>query len=269
MTYAVPQAPAVPPDIDLLARQHGLGSLRAVYEANKRTRLLVASGVLALIFVAIGVGTLFSSATPPSQRYPIGAVLIGIPLALFLVVLVNSPVFSSKTRTRRFYLFEHGYVQVGRRGTDARSFGSVMSIYQSIVQTRVNGINSGTNYTYRLAFADGATAKLTTWTANMAQLGPVLMREVAQAQVPRIAAALDAGKPVSFGPFDITRDGLITGGRITPWSSIPAVSLERGFLRVSQGVPGQKKYPNLVYIQASKVANLYAFLHVADKLRGQ
>jgi hypothetical protein len=269
MTYAAPPVAPVPPEVDMLARQHGLGNLRGVYQPNKRTRILVASGVLALVFIAIGLGTLGSSATPPSQRYPLAAVFIALPLVLFLAVLWNSPVLSAKVRERRFYLYDHGYVQLGRRGPEAHRFESVVSIYQAIVQTRVNGVSTGTNYTYRLAFADGSTAKLTTWTANMTELGPVLMREVAKAQVPRIAAALDAGQPVSFGPFDVTRDGVVTRGTLTPWSQIPAVSLNRGYLRISAGVPGQKKYPNLVVTQASKVANLYAFLHLADQLRAR
>jgi hypothetical protein len=150
-----------------------------------------------------------------------------------------------------------------------RPFGSVMSIYQAITTTRVNGISTGTNYSYKLAFADGSTAKLTTWTANMAELGPLLMREVATAQVPRIVAALQAGQPVSFGPFDITRDGVITNGRITPWSSIANVSLNNGYLRINQGAPGQKPTASVVNVPAAKVANLYAFLHIADQLRAQ
>jgi hypothetical protein len=256
-------APApLPPDVAQLAHAHDLGAWRDTFPPNKRWRIIVSTG---LLFAMALIFTLVFAAGPVEGAQIMVVIDLGLA-GLFLWALLSSPVVSAAARARQFYMFERGYVHVGRSGPQAYRWDQVREVYQEIVQTRYNGINTGTNYRYRLEFTDGRQAKYNTMSADMSRFGPVIQTEVSQAQLPLAWQAIQAGQTLAFGPFAITGGGISYGHKeALPWSAIRSVDIAQGTVRVLQ--PGKM----LAYgsANAKAIPNLYTFLALTHKLTGR
>lgn len=249
-----------PPEVEAVARQFQLGTLGRVFEANKRWRPIIGLGSLALIFGAMAGVTLVSAA-PPGVAIGMGVVALAA-LAGTVLVALGSPMFSAAARGYRFYVFAEGYIRVTKAGPVARRWDQITAVYQSVKEIFVNGISTGTTYTYQLQFTDGTQTKLTMHSTDLKTFGPLLMGEVERVQVPMAMAALRAGQPVAFGAFVLAPAGMsIKGKPPVPWPDIKGIDIARGYVRIARA----GKFMATT-IAAEKVPNLYTFLTIAGQL---
>lgn len=261
-------APAdVPPGVTQLASQWGLGAYLQAYPPHRRVRFLVISGVLFAIFGLIALGTATTNPNPQQTGRATGVVIMGLLAALalagFIVAFLFSPVTSKQARNQKIYIFEQGYIQVSRKAATAYRWDRVAALYQEIVTVRYNGISTGTQYRYKIEFADGRVHKLNTFTANMPLLGPVLQAEVAKVQVPQAFAMMRAGQWVNFGPFAVSGAGLVVGNNPpVPWAEVTSLQVFNGRVLLSRA----NTRGRLANAQASKIPNLRTFLVVVDQL---
>jgi hypothetical protein len=256
----------VPPEVASQAAAHDLGAYRQAFDPAKRLRLIIPLAVLAVIFGLIAAtGLAGSSSSQTSMGTATGIVVLALLVTIAWMVLTG-PIGSATARARKFYVFERGYVHVGKQGVEVYRWDAVRAVYQAITRTRYNGISTGTQYAYRLFFNDGRQVKLTGLTTHMAAFGPVIAQAVATAQLPHAWQALQAGQPLTFGSFVVTRGGIAVG-RKPPlaWPDVKAVEMSGGVVRVVQ----QGKMLGYGSSQAKDVPNLYTFLAVVQQLNGR
>jgi len=134
MTQLAP--PALPPDKATVALAHDLGAHRNTFAPNKRLRIIIPFALLVVLFVIITAVL----APAAGSNWLVLAVMFGSFVALFLAGLVyglvTSPLVSARVRARKIYVFERGFVHVGRDGTDVCRWDAVRTVWQSIVQMR-------------------------------------------------------------------------------------------------------------------------------------
>ena len=254
----------VPPDVATLALAHDLGAHHDTFPPNKRLRIIIPFAILVVLFL------LMTAVLAPAagSNWLVLAVMFGFFVALFLAGLVyglvTSPLVSARVRARKTYVFERGFVHVGRDGTEVCRWDAVRTVWQTIVQMVYNGISTGTNYAYRLQLADGRLLKLNTMSTDMATFGPLIQHEVANAQLPQAFQAIKAGQTLAFGPLAVSSGGIAVGGKAgLPWNEVKDVQLVQGAVRVMQ--QGKKV---LAYgsVQASNVPNLGTFMALTRQL---
>jgi hypothetical protein len=274
-TTDVSAAP-LPPAVAQLASQWGLGALRQVFPPHRRLRFLLLSGGFFALMGLLAVLLAVSDPSPDAagQANQDGGLIFMVVLAVvalagFVAALRFSPITARQVRDRKIYVFENGYVQVTSSAAAAYRWDRIAAIFQEIFTVRYNGVSTGTQYRYRIEFADGRKAKLNTFTADMSKLGPVLQEETAKVQVPHAFAMMRAGQWVNFGPFALSGAGLVVHDKPpVPWAEVSTLQLFNGRIFVSRANT-RGRYAN---IQASKVPNLATFLVVARQLiasRGQ
>lgn len=249
----------LPPAVSQLATTYQLGPHLTTLPPHKRWRFIIAIGVLGSFSVLAGVLLAFGTTGDP--LYPLAlagaAVLIIAPVGFFVWSLTTSPVFSSKARTWNVYVFEQGYVRVSRNGAAAYRWDAAQSVYQQIVETRVNGISGGTQYRYRISFSDGRVEKLTTWVTDMRTFGPLVQNEIAKVQVPQAWQMLQAGQTIGFGDFGLSGAGLtVRGSGGLPWSEIREMQVVAGNVRIMR----HGKRLAFATVQVKRIPNLYTFL---------
>jgi len=260
-----PMSSQMPGEVAQLAQAGQLGAPVAVFPPGKRWRLVGWLGVLALLFsvatVGVGATTSGQEGSDPLVTWLVVGGICLVLIALALWPAVTGPLLSMKARERKFYVFQHGFVHVGRSATQGYRFDAVSELRALINKVYYNGISTGTNYKFTVHFADGRVLKLNTFSTDMAEFGPLLQRAVANSQVPRFAQHLQSGGTLRFGKILMTATGLATDRKpLLPWSEVSGVNLHQGFLFVNQ----QGKRLAWAKAKGAETPNLYAFLALAD-----
>jgi hypothetical protein len=256
-----PGVAQLPPEVARLAASHAMGEFRQAFPPSKRLRLIVPLIVLALIFGGLGIAGAASAGSPAGAiAFALG--FAGIPLALLLWALFTSPLVSGAARRRVVYVFEHGFVQVTRKGPVANRWDAMRFVYQEIVNIRAYGISTGTNYKFTITMTDGRKVKLTHLTTDMAALGPVIQTGVAAAQVPRAIEVLRQGQIIYFGEIGLSVEGITVNQKEpVPWAE-SGVNVAQGYVRVFRA---GKRMP-VGNVAAKKIPNLATFLTLVDRL---
>lgn len=254
-------AAPVPPEVSQLAITHQLGAHRLTLPAAKRLRLILAVGILGLIFGLFGVVIAISEqGITRTLAWAFSAVLV----ILVGWAVSTSPIVSKAARARQFYLYEHGFVHPGKKGTEVYRYDGVRELWAAIVVNKVNGISTGAQYRYKLIFADNRELKLNNYSTDMERFGAILQHEVARVQVPAWQPTLDAGQTLHFGPLSVSRAGIqVRGKSPVPWSEVTDVTVDRGYVRVRKA----GKFLPLGSPKAADVPNLGTFLAFTARLR--
>lgn len=239
-----------------LVSGHGLGPLRAVHRPARHNALVV----LGTLIILIPVPFLFSGSATPA------ALLLAVLLwPLGVLLTLKSPAINHDLARHRVYVHDNGFVHVGKRNSaDVYRWDQITTVYQSIVNTRYNGISTGTRYLYTITRADGKTAKLTQAFEDIGRLGRAISLRVSEAQLPAVKAALAEGQKLWFGDIFVDSASVGTDRRAVPWTSISDVQIRNGQISLVQ----KGKFLPLTRTRAAKVPNLPLFLHLARTLQG-
>ena len=228
----------IPANVSALAAGANLGELRAVEAPRKLGWFII------IINVILGLITAF--------------VIVGLWV---LWMVAKNPRFSRKQAAKRVYLFDNGFVYAEADDQlTAYRWDQIVTVYQSIRTTRVNGVKTATRYAYTIARVDGVSVTLTNLFGRIAQIGQWICNRTCEAQLPQAVAAVEQGQTLHFGALAVSANGLTVRGVEVPWHS-GSIRLQNGFVSVKRA--GTMK--PLRGVQATEVPNLYVLLSLTAK----
>lgn len=181
-------------------------------------------------------------------------------------------------RSLRVLVYSWGLIRLDGDDEDRVAWEEIDRLYQKITKVIRNGQHTVTGYTYTLGLGDGRSVKLAstmvadqemrskaaplreavpgqTTHLSFEQLGRKIKAEVAHVRLPEIAACLQAGEAVSFGPLRVTPAGLSKGRHVLRWDEIKDV-------RVSDGIVSFKKEGQWLAwkkVAVEKIPNYFLF----------
>ncbi len=186
----------------------------------------------------------------------------------------------------RVYEFEAGLVcQPAGQPPVAFRFDQITSVLQSSIRHYVNGIYTHTTFYYLLIYEGGATmrfggeyreeALVPGWAkklpgvtkhlgdALLPALGRAVCDYVSRARLPGALEALARGESLPFGDITVSAEGVQGETGVIPWSSIRAVEVKDGSVRIR---PEGRSRP-LSSAPVGTVPNLPLFMTLVERLR--
>ena len=258
MSQATPQAhddKQLLATIGQAATQADLGRHQAAYPAVQPNLNLGCVGVATVVLVGAAVAFAVTG-------YPAVSFIALAPLVVILFIPVYSHRVATKNKGARLDLFERGLISVYQGQLRVFRYDST-TVLQNIVRHLRNGVHTHTTYAYTLTAASGESFVLKGGYVKPAEWGPAIQQAVTQVQLPRAAAALDAGQRLTFGDIWITRDGVGSGSKSARWPEIEEVRVRDGFVTIK--VAG--KWLGLSRTAVSAIPNFFVFQILAEQLR--
>ena len=246
----------LPRELLMLASAQNLGRLCVVCRPAKHIGYLVLFVVLGLLPLVFLFGPAWIG----------GIFLGGLLWPLAALGLMRNPVIVRSLDKKRIYFYDQGFVHSDGKGQlDVYRWDQIPAVFQRIVQTRYNGVPTGTQYLYTVTRFDGKTVKLTNFWEGVAELGREVNLRVSQVQLPAMQEALARGHNVQFGDIIVNAGGVSGKRGSAPWSEISRVAVRNG--QVSLVRAG--KFLPLSSTPASSIPNLPLFLHLATTYQQQ
>lgn len=157
--------------------------------------------------------------------------------ALVLSSLFGSLAFVSVRQLWRyggstFALHAGGIVAHLRGGTTVLRWEDVARWYAQVQRVAVNGVPARTVRIYRFVAADGREIKLMGVYERVDEIFARIEAELVRRKLPVATADFDAGTPLVFGPFVVSRDGISQKKRTIAWNDVESVGVSAGVLRV-------------------------------------
>ncbi|HEV2636874.1 MAG TPA: DUF6585 family protein [Actinocrinis sp.] len=238
-----------------LVMSTGLGIPRTVYRPARQINLLV----LGIVNILVPIPFLFTAAAA------VGLVLAALLWPLGVLVLLRSPLINRGLAQSRVYVHDNGFIHARKADSmEAFRWDQITTVYQSIVNTRYNGVSTGTKYMYTITRADGRTVKLTQAFEGIGHLGRSISVKVAEAQLPATKAALAEGQKLWFGDVFVDSASVGTSRKTVPWSAVSDLQVRNGQISFVQ----TGKFLPLTRTRAAQIPNLPLFLHLARSLQG-
>jgi hypothetical protein len=250
------QAVNAPPELSLgqpVARFEGGGGAGAI--------------VGALVFWGIG-GFLFFTAFSPSSTSRSSAA-DAAPIILIiggLLVLAGFWTLFNWLRNRGMFVqvYNDGLARINGSKIEVARWDDVREVWQSITKHYRNGVYTGTTYLYTLQTADGRRLRFSNEVKNIEQLGNTIQQQVSSRLLPKFVAAYNNGQAVPFGPFAISKDGVMHGKKSLSWAEVEGVSINNGYIHFKK----QGGWFNWANVAAAAVPNLLIFLSLVDHIVG-
>ncbi|WP_433195554.1 DUF6585 family protein [Nocardia sp. CA-107356] len=238
----------------------GLGRHRATYlPVAVRWRRYRTMGIV----TAVGWGLLLVSVI---GGFVVGQIFAGVFAVMFSARLLwdlgRLWHFEKRNRGSRLELYQHG-LTVAFRGEVRVCRYDMTSVLQNIVRHTEYGSTTHISYAYTCVDITGAKVIVRSGFERSNEWGPAIQRAVTDAQLPRAAAALDAGQRLDFGDIWMTADLVGSGGKSMPWSRIEETRVRDGL--VGLRVAGQ--WRALTTTPLRYVPNFFVFLALAEDLR--
>jgi hypothetical protein len=234
-----------------LASTYRLGTLIGEYPKTRTPELirtLSACGALLLALLLLflptahgGIESPFVNPTTlPALSFFAGLVLL---VPSFIYALVGSSYLFSG----RVCAFTDGFIYFKRGKPEVFRWEDV----KLILKTRIQGQYSFSSYTSVIR-ADGYSASL-----HIRGIGPflsLLYVRVAAARKLKMQKAYEAGTVLTFGPLDVSLEGVNYQKRLLPWSDIDQIFLLSGTLHIRTAkekqsdwatIPGAERIPNI------------------------
>ncbi|MBM3150700.1 MAG: hypothetical protein FJZ96_00610 [Chloroflexi bacterium] len=248
----LPAAPDLGRRISLhLARRRGRGLWFALALS------MLATGSAALVLGLQGGYAAYRTFGPAA----VGGAIFGPGMLMFAAWGLGGMFLWAGARRdpRAAAVFEGGLALRDRDGEYAWPWRDVTAVTASATRREFLGLLLGDSRRYAIHFRDGRQALLgDAWTDAGQLAGSILCRSF-PARYAQAAAELEAGKPVSFGPVTLGREGLHLKERSLGWDDIESLVIRRGWLRLAQ--PGGAR----VRLDAGRVRNLDVLLALLEQ----
>jgi hypothetical protein len=281
-----------PQDVLDAAAMHDLGRHEVTFVPLRGVRPL-ASAVLILLLSSmfmLMLITIFQGFEQPQNPGMTGMcfALASVPVIMSVVWLWHglrvSPILPAARRARQLYIFVDGFARREGRSIATYRWDEVLIVYDWCSQSEWAARPDGSGmqqHDFRLLLRDGRRVHLTTYMAWMADLAPLMLERIAQMQLPKAIARIEAGKTAAFGPFLVDRDSvMMPGGEPVRWRDVsifseqyPFLSLHRDgqfqpFARVHVGLlPNYWTFTALAQDRLRSVGNRIAHHHLAEHAR--
>lgn len=183
-----------------------------------RGRQLLGGALLAACGAGLGLQALLGGTLLPAGQaliLTVSALVIGLGVMRLLYGLLPAPVISAN---------EHG-LRAGQRGWRWEQISAV-----TINHTRwqVAGLPLGQDYWLHLE-ADGKPAlRLDSRHAQFEHMNSLILERCLPPLLQRDLLALRAGETLRYGPVQVNREGILTGGRLLAWDKLVNCDLREG-----------------------------------------
>lgn len=242
--------------IDKAATQAGLGRHVAAYPGVQPSRQKLGCMVIAAVALAV------AAAAFAGGGYPAVSIIALAPLAVVLYALVQHLVAAAKNEGGRLDLFEHGLTSVFQGRLRVYRYDAT-TVLQDIVRHTRHGAHMYTTYRYTLTDTAGESVVLREGYVMPTEWGPAIQQGVTTAQLPRAAAALNAGERLDFGDIWMSRDEVGSGSKSVRWREIQEIRVQDGFVTLK--VAG--KWRGLTTTAVRRIPNFFVFRTLADQLQ--
>ncbi|MFE2283826.1 DUF6585 family protein [Streptomyces sp. NPDC059443] len=257
MSQAAPHGDALVQEIGRLAVREGLGRHRAAYPSIAAAQRRHA-GCVSVGAVIVAVLAVISLAT----GYPALAMVLAVPLLIFLFAIVRYSGAASRNEGSRLDLYEHG-LTIAHGGRVRAVRNADTSVLQNIVRHTRYGQTTNITYAYTVTDTTGEQMTLSGGFANPQEWGPVIQLAVTEAQFPQAADRIIAGQRLDFGPLWLTSAEIGSGDKSVPWPQIEEVSVQDGFVRVR--VAG--RWSSLTTTPVRRIPNFFIFRALTERLQ--
>lgn len=170
-----------------------------------------------------------TSTAPFYQYLPLGLGLIAAVMGLLSLINVwrNWPL--------AFNAYENGFEYTDRRGTQTVLWEEVEGIRQQIVRYyRYIIIPTGTSYWISLQTQKGGYFILDNRFGKIKKLAEVVQERMANIQLPKYLADLEAGQRIEFGTLGFDQKGVYHFNKSLLWSEVGKVDFNSGNLVISK-----------------------------------
>jgi hypothetical protein len=220
---------SVPSPVDGLAKDERLGDLRSTHDPrvlNGRSRTwLIVLGLPGLVLLPFAVRFLiqgFGWASVLSTLLTIGY----LGAAGRILVRDVLPGYG-----RILYLFENGIVLATPRGTGAFPWDTVRELRVSGVRV---GMADAVSWHCVIVRDDDTEAVLGPEFPGIQEVVEAASAAVTKRLLPRYVTQIETGGAVRFGPFRISRDGIVKDGDKVHWTDVAGVEIGNGMVHVNR-----------------------------------
>lgn len=242
--------PAVPPDVQEAAAEHGLGDRPLIHRTEAGQLWFAVGGTVFLAAVTLGLYFGPASSGGWETLLALGA---GIATLYGLAATVRRLLVARSV----LYLFDHGLVYA--RGSAMTVFPwRDTEIRRSVVKQQDA---SKPDFRYWVQRPGATTANLRPG-LGLDEFGPEMERRLTADRMPADLDAVAAGGRLTYGPFTVDRAGLTTPRGPIAWAQVRAVELQQGAVHVWQ-LDGRRSQS----VDVAKVPNVFVFLTLAETLR--
>jgi hypothetical protein len=187
---------------------------------------------------------------------PVGALVVFLGTLLVVHTLRNLSL--------RVAIYPDALVRIRHRTVDLYYWDEIESVYQRVMNHYVNGVYTGTTYTYTVHRHDGKKAVFNDQIKNVQSLGELIQQEAMRCLLPRAFARYQDGKSVTFGKIAVDQEGFTYGNAFLPWGEVKGIKLAQGTLVVSQ----EGKWLSWCKVNVASIPNLFVLLALLDKIVG-
>jgi hypothetical protein len=206
-------------------------------------------------------GTFAASGSRSSGGTSWGLAIVGLFLAgLGVMILFNW----WKNRGVYVQVYTNGFARIQGTKVQEVRWDDIRAVWQSITKNYRNGVYMGTTYIYTVLAADNTKLVFGNEIKGIEQLGQLIQREATNRLFPRMVAAYNAGQPVQFGDFAISREGITHKNKNLPWSEIEGAQINNGFVTFKK----QGKWFNWANVPVAQIPNMIVFLSLIDHVVG-
>lgn len=221
---------------------------------------LVIFEALCIVFEVVALKSFLApSGIVDTSSYLYTFVIYGFPLLAFITLGLIHQLQQIHTCT---YTFEHGMVfqRAGRTPVVFR-WEEVEVVWRKPNFFSVQQNQSA--YAYTLQLRDGTKHTFTRLNIKQQALSKIVQEQIVPLQLPAVIAAYQAGQVITFGPAQLSQQGIALSGRVLPWSQVRSVTLQGNRLAVFD-LARRKPWGKL---DAKHVPNLFLLFALADYAR--
>ena len=242
----------------------GSGEPVHVYRQRRQSKGCGLIVLIALLFLALGTGycsfTAFMDVLSGSQDH---SILLVFGLAS-LFVLPGAVFWAWWTLSRwneTAVVYQDGLAYYNGRRMHTVRWNEVESLLTNVVQNYLYFIPGGTDHMYTITTQTGDRFKLgSNSLSSIEELTKHVRREVFPHLLARARETFEAGAPVHFGPFSISKaQGVQKGSKSYPWNDIAEIAMSHGWVWV---IPQTDRLLSSVGAPVSKIPNGYRPVHI-------
>ncbi len=223
-----------------------LGELAAVYKPRFSNPFFIIGAALAAIIVDIAAVI---------GLYNVGWVafyLLIIPI-LAIIWAVNS----LRACNLRVYIFTNGFIHARGKSGEAVRWDQIQAIWEKVTRSRYSN-----TFLYTVQRSDGKVFRQGSPLVNCRDMGVRMMREVTKVHLPAAKAAYNAGQTLTFGPVNVTMQGLNNGKEMVPWDQIGRITLQQGKL----GFEKEGRTLTLSSVKTADIPNLSVLIALVNSV---
>jgi hypothetical protein len=212
-----------------LAAAHHLGTPLAVYRAA-----VLSSNLLYTLLGAVLIGGLIVQGMRSHQW------LVILPILLIVVLLWGLLESTFWVRGLRLVVCSEGLLRLWNEEAESIRWDEIRELWRD---------RQGH---YAFSRADGTRFIINHVVRHADELGATIEEEVTWRLLPPALLRYHRGEPVRFGPVQVSRQGISSGGDILPWDSVGDVQVQGGLLAITR----QETAPGGLYVSIKSTPNL-------------